>query len=123
MSLSLETTQTSSMEQTVEYAADSEWGDNNVGATSDINAFGVRASYVSQPTDAKSVAVTIGRGASKATERSHSVEIELVDEDFGWITTEVAKLGLPIISVLEGGYDVDALERAARAHVAALIDS
>ena len=47
----------------------------------------------------------------------------LEDEDFGWITMEVAKLGLPIISVLEGGYDVDALERAARAHVAALIDS
>ena len=50
----------------------------------------------------------------------------LTDDDFAWITTEVAALGdgqLPIISVLEGGYNIVALERAVRRHVGALIDA
>ena len=45
----------------------------------------------------------------------------LVPEDFAWLTTEVAKLGLPIISVLEGGYNPDALEVCVKAHLKALI--
>ena len=52
--------------------------------------------------------------------------MELSDDDFEWITTEVAALGggnLPIVSVLEGGYNVDALEGAVRAHLHALINS
>lgn len=52
--------------------------------------------------------------------------LTLHERDFGWLTAEVAALGggnVPIISVLEGGYNVDALERCARAHVRALIHS
>lgn len=52
--------------------------------------------------------------------------LTLHEDDFGWLTAEVAALGggaVPIISVLEGGYNVDALERCARAHVRALIHS
>ena len=50
--------------------------------------------------------------------------IELTDDDFRWVTRELAAIGggnLPLISVLEGGYDVDQLERSAKAHVDALI--
>jgi acetoin utilization deacetylase AcuC-like enzyme len=52
--------------------------------------------------------------------------VQLHEDDFAWLTAEVAKIAsdtLPIISVLEGGYNVDALERCARAHVRALIHS
>ena len=52
--------------------------------------------------------------------------LTLTEEDFAWITTEVTALGgghIPIISVLEGGYDINALERSARAHVRSLIQS
>lgn len=48
----------------------------------------------------------------------------LVDDDFAWLTSEIATLGggdLPIVSVLEGGYNLEVLPRAAKAHVAALI--
>ena len=51
--------------------------------------------------------------------------VELSDEDFSWITKEiVSTVGngrLPIISVLEGGYNVVSLERAVRAHLEALM--
>lgn len=50
--------------------------------------------------------------------------LQLREDDFAWLTREAAALcggGLPIISVLEGGYDIDALEASARAHVRALI--
>ena len=49
--------------------------------------------------------------------------MELSDADFDWITREVAALGKPIISVLEGGYNVDALEKSVRTHIKALIHS
>lgn len=49
--------------------------------------------------------------------------LALTDEDFEWITSEIVKLGLPIVSVLEGGYNVEALERAVKAHVGALVNS
>ena len=52
--------------------------------------------------------------------------LQLAEDDFAWLTAEVAALGdgrLPVISVLEGGYDIGALERCARAHVRALIHS
>mmetsp|Transcript_31570 Transcript_31570/g.82524 ORF Transcript_31570/g.82524 Transcript_31570/m.82524 type:complete len:284 (+) Transcript_31570:152-1003(+) len=45
----------------------------------------------------------------------------LDDDDFEWITSEIARLGLPIVSVLEGGYNVEALKRAVYLHVDALI--
>lgn len=48
--------------------------------------------------------------------------LALTEDDFAWITQEVTALDdVPIVSVLEGGYDIDALERSARAHVRALI--
>ena len=52
--------------------------------------------------------------------------MRLDDDDFAWITSEVAAVGggeLPIVSVLEGGYSVDALEGAVHAHLHALIHS
>lgn len=47
--------------------------------------------------------------------------MSLDESDFGWITTEVARLKKPIISVLEGGYNPDALVTSVRAHLEALI--
>lgn len=47
--------------------------------------------------------------------------LALQDEDFGWITDEIAALGLPIVSVLEGGYNVNVLTRCVRNHVSALV--
>ena len=52
-------------------------------------------------------------------------ELELEDEDFSWITREVREFadqncGGRLISVLEGGYDLDALASASLAHVGAL---
>jgi len=47
----------------------------------------------------------------------------LTEDDFEWITAEVTKFGLPIISVLEGGYNVDALVPCVKAHLQALIRS
>ena len=49
--------------------------------------------------------------------------MQLTEADFEWITKEVTSLGLPVISVLEGGYNVEALESCVRAHVRALINS
>ena len=43
--------------------------------------------------------------------------------DFAWLTREVAALDVPIISVLEGGYNVNALEASVYAHLRALIES
>jgi acetoin utilization deacetylase AcuC-like enzyme len=52
-------------------------------------------------------------------------QLELGDEDYGWITSEIcsfatANCGSRVISVLEGGYDLDALSSASAAHVAAM---
>jgi len=52
-------------------------------------------------------------------------QLELQDDDYGWITSEicsfaVANCGARVISVLEGGYDLDALASASAAHVTAL---
>jgi len=52
-------------------------------------------------------------------------QLELQDEDYGWITTEICAIaksscGGMVISVLEGGYDLDALASASAAHVKAL---
>ena len=53
--------------------------------------------------------------------RHHLASLALTDGDFAWVTSAIADLGCPIISVLEGGYNVRALESAVRAHVGALI--
>lgn len=49
----------------------------------------------------------------------------LQDEDFAWVTEKLCDLadvhcGGRVVSCLEGGYDLDALGRSARAHVAVL---
>jgi acetoin utilization deacetylase AcuC-like enzyme len=52
-------------------------------------------------------------------------DCELADEDYDWATAEVLKSGLrinpqnppPIISALEGGYDLDAISRSSLLHV------
>uniref|UniRef100_A0A7S0Q6Z4 Histone deacetylase domain-containing protein n=1 Tax=Coccolithus braarudii TaxID=221442 RepID=A0A7S0Q6Z4_9EUKA len=52
--------------------------------------------------------------------------IKLTDEDYAWLTTKVVNLcggRLPIVSVLEGGYNVDRLPKSVRRHVHAMIHS
>ena len=49
------------------------------------------------------------------------------EADFGAITRAICDaaraVGAPVVSVLEGGYDLDALGRSARAHVEALLEA
>ena len=52
-------------------------------------------------------------------------QLELVDEDYGWITAEIRSLAESacdghVVSLLEGGYDLEALATASAAHVQAL---
>jgi len=51
----------------------------------------------------------------------------LSDADFAWLTSEVVRLGvgarLPVISVLEGGYNLEQLPKSVRTHVHALVHS
>jgi acetoin utilization deacetylase AcuC-like enzyme len=54
--------------------------------------------------------------------------INLVEADFVWVTrklTEIAqkRCGGRIVSVLEGGYDLDALARSVAAHVSTLVEA
>ncbi len=54
--------------------------------------------------------------------------LKLTEADFTWITAEIAavakdKAGGRLISILEGGYDLDALGASAHAHVKALMES
>ena len=60
-----------------------------------------------------------------AHERDPLGQIELQDEDYGWITREIcayagSACGGRVISILEGGYDLEALASASAAHVIAL---
>ena len=56
--------------------------------------------------------------------------VELIEEDFLWVTREILKSGLRInarnppkvFSVLEGGYDLPAIAKSALVHVQALKD-
>ena len=63
-----------------------------------------------------------------AHRRDPLANLRLVEEDFAWVTSELVKLaekhaGGRLVSVLEGGYDLDALARSAAAHVAALMSA
>jgi acetoin utilization deacetylase AcuC-like enzyme len=54
-------------------------------------------------------------------------QVELEDEDFGWITREIRAYAEDscsgrLVSLLEGGYDLDALASASRAHVEVLAE-
>ncbi len=60
-----------------------------------------------------------------AHERDPLGQLELKDEDYGWITDEIRALaesacGGKVVSNLEGGYDLEALATASTAHVKAL---
>ena len=60
-----------------------------------------------------------------AHQRDPLAQIELQDDDFGWITRQInsyaqSACGGRVISLLEGGYDLEALASASRAHVEAL---
>jgi len=60
-----------------------------------------------------------------AHERDPLAQLELTDRDFRWITDAVVDLagevcGGRVVSVLEGGYDLQALASAGRAHVEGL---
>lgn len=52
--------------------------------------------------------------------------LRLTEDDYGWVTTELARLAARhcegrVVSTLEGGYDLAALAASARAHVRALM--
>jgi acetoin utilization deacetylase AcuC-like enzyme len=60
-----------------------------------------------------------------AHERDPLGQLQLQDEDYGWITTRIRQVaeshcGGKIVSLLEGGYDLEALGSASAAHVRAL---
>jgi acetoin utilization deacetylase AcuC-like enzyme len=51
---------------------------------------------------------------------------QLSDDDYEWLTAEVANIGggnLPIISVLEGGYNVEQLVKSVRVHLKTLVSA
>ncbi len=63
-----------------------------------------------------------------AHERDPLASINLVEEDFAWVTErllDVARLhaGGRVVSVLEGGYDLDALAASAARHVETLMEA
>lgn len=54
--------------------------------------------------------------------------LQLVEEDFGWATEELAKIAARhakgrIVSMLEGGYDLEGLSKSVGAHVKKLMDA
>lgn len=60
-----------------------------------------------------------------AHERDPLGQLELQDDDYGWITSEIRSIAESvcngkIVSMLEGGYDLEALATASAAHVKAL---
>jgi acetoin utilization deacetylase AcuC-like enzyme len=63
-----------------------------------------------------------------AHRRDPLANLQLVEEDFGWVTMKLLDLAEKhargrLVSILEGGYDLDALARSTAAHVAALMGS
>jgi acetoin utilization deacetylase AcuC-like enzyme len=55
-------------------------------------------------------------------------QLELVEDDYGWVTEQICEIARRrcfgrVVSVLEGGYDLNALSRSAAAHVRALLAS
>jgi acetoin utilization deacetylase AcuC-like enzyme len=55
-------------------------------------------------------------------------QLQLSEHDFSWITSAICEIagsccGGRVVSVLEGGYDLDALARSAAAHVRALMEA
>jgi len=61
-----------------------------------------------------------------AHQRDPLAQLEVQDEDYRWITEEICDLATDsckgrVASILEGGYDLQALASAARAHVTGLL--
>lgn len=61
-----------------------------------------------------------------AHERDPLAQLQLQDKDYRWITEEISDLSTDsaegrIVSILEGGYDLQALASASRAHVQGLM--
>ena len=52
--------------------------------------------------------------------RDPLAQLRLHEVDFGWITREIVALGFPVVSMLEGGYDLAALEASVAVHLTAL---
>lgn len=55
-------------------------------------------------------------------------QLQLVEDDYTWVTRELTRIAEEacqgrIVSVLEGGYNLDALGRSVAAHVGALMDA
>lgn len=85
------------------------WKDNLLPQ---INAFKPQAVFISAGFDAH--------------EDDPMATLKLCDDDFEWITGELTAVcggELPVISVLEGGYNVDRLPHSVKAHVHALINA
>ena len=60
-----------------------------------------------------------------AHQRDPLAQMELQDADYRWITEEICDLATDscqgrVVSILEGGYDLQALASASRAHVEGL---
>ena len=61
----------------------------------------------------------------EAAQLAQEAGLELVEDDFAWITDQIAQVAADacqgrIVSVLEGGYDLEALASSTSAHVKAL---
>jgi acetoin utilization deacetylase AcuC-like enzyme len=61
-----------------------------------------------------------------AHRRDPLAQLDLSEEDYGWVTTELLTLASRhaegrLVSALEGGYDLAALRASAAAHVRALL--
>jgi acetoin utilization deacetylase AcuC-like enzyme len=60
--------------------------------------------------------------------RDPLAQLRVREADFAWLTTEICQVaerqcGGRVVSLLEGGYDLDALASSAAAHVRALMGS
>ncbi len=61
-----------------------------------------------------------------AHKRDPLANLQLVEEDFGWATRKIMEVAdktaeSRVVSVLEGGYDLEGLSKSAAAHVIALM--
>ena len=66
-------------------------------------------------------ALVIVSAGFDAHRRDPLANMELEAADFAWITREILALGRPVVSMLEGGYDLQALAESAAAHVRELL--
>jgi len=70
------------------------------------------------------VFVSAGFDAHRDDEMSH---VSLTDQDFRWVTEQIVRVAADsaqgrIVSVLEGGYELDSLARCVEGHIRVLMD-